>query len=201
MSYFRNFLILALFFIPIHSFSDEKIEQSKYFVENLGKQVIEKVSNVNLSESERVVNFRNLYLDSFDNYYISRFVLGRYWKRLDSNMRKQFVESLDEELKKLSDLIDWAHSNKLEFHITELDYYNDGENNIFNSVKKQAEVYQKLMNLLKEKSKNGLVTVNFWSMGERISSRGKKGHYMSIYNNDTIPTKTYEVVKKFINFN
>tara|TARA_Y100000589_G_scaffold237119_1_gene224548 strand:- start:206 stop:391 length:186 start_codon:yes stop_codon:yes gene_type:complete len=55
MSYFRNFLILSLFFIPILSFSDEKIEQSKYFVENLGKQVIEKVSNVNLSESERIV--------------------------------------------------------------------------------------------------------------------------------------------------
>ena len=96
MSYIRNFLILALFFIPIHSFSDEKIEQSKFFVENLGKQVIEKVSNVNLSENERLVNFRNLYLDSFDNYYISRFVLGRYWKRLDSNMRKQFVESFND---------------------------------------------------------------------------------------------------------
>ena len=96
MGYFRNFLILALFFIPINSFSDEKIEQSKFFVENLGKQVIEKVSNVNLSESERMVNFRNLYLDSFDNYYISRFVLGRYWKRLDSNMRKQFVESFND---------------------------------------------------------------------------------------------------------
>ena len=95
MSYFRNFLILALFFIPIHSFSDEKIEQSKYFVENLGKQVVEKVSNINLSESERIVNFRNLYLDSFDNYYISRFVLGQYWKRLDSNMKKQFVESFN----------------------------------------------------------------------------------------------------------
>ena len=64
---------------------------------------------------------------------------------------KQFVENLDEELKKLSDLIDWAHSNKLEFHITELDYYNDGENNAFNSVKKQAEVYQKLMNLLQKR--------------------------------------------------
>ena len=95
MSYFRNFLILALIFIPIHSFSDEKIEQSKYFVENLGKQVVEKVSNINLSESERIVNFRNLYLDSFDNYYISRFVLGQYWKRLDSNMKKQFVESFN----------------------------------------------------------------------------------------------------------
>ena len=63
MSYFRNFLILTLFFAPIQSFSDEKIEQSKYFVENLGKQVVEKVSNVNLSENERNVNFRKLYLN------------------------------------------------------------------------------------------------------------------------------------------
>ena len=59
----------------------------------------------------------------------------------------------------------------------------------------------KRQNLSQEKSKNGLVTVNFWSMGERKSSRGKKGHYMSMYDNDTIPTKTYEVVKNFINFN
>ena len=96
MSYFKNFIIFALFLLPVQSISDDKIEQSKFFVENLGKEVVEKVSNVNLSESERNVNFRELYLNSFDNYYISRFVLGRYWKSLDSNMRKQFVESFND---------------------------------------------------------------------------------------------------------
>jgi len=96
MSYFKKFIIFALFLLPTQSISDEKIEQSKFFVENLGKEVVEKVSNVNLSESERNVNFRELYLNSFDNYYISRFVLGRYWKSLDSNMRKQFVESFND---------------------------------------------------------------------------------------------------------
>ena len=96
MVFLRKFLILTLFSIPSLSLSDEKIEQSKFFVENLGKQVVEQVSNINLSENERTVNFRNLYLSSFDNYYISRFVLGRYWKRLDSNMRKQFIESFND---------------------------------------------------------------------------------------------------------
>ena len=96
MSFLRKFLILTLFSIPTITFSDEKIEQSKFFVENLGKQVVEKVSNVNLSDNERYVNFKNLYLTSFDNYYISRFVLGRYWKRLDSNMRKQFIASFND---------------------------------------------------------------------------------------------------------
>lgn len=95
MEHLRKFLILTLFSIPLLAFSNEKIEQSKFFVENLGKEVVEKVSNVNLTEHERYINFRNLYLKSFDNYYISRFVLGRYWKRLDSNMRKEFVESFN----------------------------------------------------------------------------------------------------------
>ena len=92
----RKFLfILLLFSLPTIATSDEKIEQSKFFVENLGKEVVEKVSNINLSENQRTSNFRNLYLTAFDNYYISRFVLGRYWKRLDSNMRKQFIESFN----------------------------------------------------------------------------------------------------------
>ncbi len=95
MEHLRKFLILTLFSIPLLAFSNEKIEQSKFFVENLGKEVVEKVSDVNLTEHERYINFRNLYLKSFDNYYISRFVLGRYWKRLDSNMRKEFVESFN----------------------------------------------------------------------------------------------------------
>ena len=77
---FNKLIAVLLLSIPIAVFSDEKIEQSKFFVENLGKEVVEKVSNVNLTENERNVNFRNLYLSSFDNYYISRFVLGRYWK-------------------------------------------------------------------------------------------------------------------------
>ena len=57
------------------------------------------------------------------------------------------------------------------------------------------------MKLSPAKYTNLFVTVHFWSMGERKSSRGLKGHYMSLYDNDTIPTKTYQVVKNFINFN
>ena len=95
MLFSKRLILLIFLFIPFNSYSNENIEQSKYFVENLGKQVVEKVSNLNLTENERYVNFRDLYLNSFDNYYISRFVLGRYWKRLDMDMRKQFVKSFN----------------------------------------------------------------------------------------------------------
>ena len=95
MLFSKRLIPLIFLFIPFISYSNENIEQSKYFVENLGKQVVEKVSDLNLTENERYVNFRDLYLNSFDNYYISRFVLGRYWKRLDMDMRKQFVKSFN----------------------------------------------------------------------------------------------------------
>ena len=95
MLFSKRLILLIFLFIPFNSYSNENIEQSKYFVENLGKQVVEKVSDLNLTENERYVNFRDLYLNSFDNYYISRFVLGRYWKRLDMDMRKQFVKSFN----------------------------------------------------------------------------------------------------------
>ena len=93
--YILKFFFLILLIYPSHLLSSDSLEQSKFFVENLGKEVIEKVSNTELTENERSSNFRSLYLSSFDNYYISRFVLGRYWKRLDSEMRKQFIESFN----------------------------------------------------------------------------------------------------------
>ena len=89
MMLFRKFVLVVFLIAPFNSYSDENIEQSKFFVENLGKQVVEKVSNVNLSENERHVNFRDLYLNSFDNYYISRFVLGdigRDWMRYEKTI-------------------------------------------------------------------------------------------------------------------
>ena len=93
---FKRFL--TLFFIilfPLKTFSDDNISKSKVFLEKLGREVIEKVSNVDITDTQREVNFRKLYLSSFDNYYISRFVLGRYWKTLDKSVQKQFVNSFN----------------------------------------------------------------------------------------------------------
>ena len=87
-------IIFSLFFISNAS-ADPNAENSKIFLEKLGKEVIETVSDERLSDNQRRTNFRYLYLNAFDNFYISRFVLGRYWKRLDMDMRKQFVKSFN----------------------------------------------------------------------------------------------------------
>ena len=180
MSYFRNFLILALIFIPIISFSDEKIEQSKYFVENLGKQVVEKVSNINLSESERIVNFRNLYLDAFDNYYISRFVLGRYWKRLDSNMRKQFVESFN-------DYIVFTYAPKFKgwegtFEATDSLLENNYYNVKMNVLNKDGPTLRFMWKIYLDKNKNfKILDVNIDGVSMLVTQRAE---FMSVIKNN-----------------
>ena len=180
MSYFRNFLILALIFIPIISFSDEKIEQSKYFVENLGKQVVEKVSNINLSESERIVNFRNLYLDAFDNYYISRFVLGRYWKRLDSNMRKQFVESFNDYIvfTYAPKFKGWEGTFKATDSLLENNYYNVK----MNVLNKDGPTLQFMWKIYLDKNKNfKILDVNIDGVSMLVTQRAE---FMSVIKNN-----------------
>jgi len=91
----KNFFFVLIFLYPVVSYSDENLASSKVFVEKLGKQVVEKVSNTEITELERYNNFKKLYLSSFDNYYISRFVLGRYWKTIDKGIQKKFVDSFN----------------------------------------------------------------------------------------------------------
>ena len=107
---------------------------------------------------------------------------------------KAIAEKTDEELKKLSELIDWAHKNDLEFHITELDYFIKDLTKLHQGLKKQAEVYQKLIAVLKEKTKTGIVTLNLWDMGVR-TKKGKEGAFQSIYNSEFKPTPAYNVIK------
>ena len=61
-----SFLITfsLLFFSNVSA--DSNAEESKSFVEKLGKEVIKKVSDEKLSDSQRRSNFRYLYLNKGD---------------------------------------------------------------------------------------------------------------------------------------
>jgi len=104
-----------------------------------------------------------------------------------------FVTDTDAEIKKLSNLIDWAHKNDLEFHITELDYFIADESKLKQAYKKQAEVYQKIINVLKEKTKSGVVTLNLWDLSIR-TKKGKVGAFHSIYDSNFKPNPAYNVI-------
>lgn len=112
--------------------------------------------------------------------------------------RKDFVDNTDETMRKLGELIDWAHQNNLAFHITELDYLvktkdlnkKESERMI------QKRVYQKIVDVLIEKSKNGEVTLNLWDVGER--EKKGTGIFQSIYDKNFKPTPAYDVIDKVL---
>jgi GH35 family endo-1,4-beta-xylanase len=106
--------------------------------------------------------------------------------------RKDFVDHIDESMEKLSDLIDWAHQNDLEFHVTELDYLVKDDHKLNTERVIQKEVYQKLVDVLKAKSKNGVVTLNLWDVGVRYKKGA--GNFQSIYDEEFNPTPAYDVI-------
>lgn len=107
--------------------------------------------------------------------------------------RKDFVDNIDESMKKLASLIDWAHQNNLEFHVTELDYLVKDKSELNTERVIQKEVYQKLVDVLKAKSKNGVVTLNLWDVGVRYKKGA--GNFQSIYDENFNPTPSYDVIK------
>lgn len=106
--------------------------------------------------------------------------------------RADFVDNTDATMKKLADLIDWAHQNKLAFHVTELDYLVKEKKDIESERLVQKRVYQELINVLVAKSKNGIVTLNLWDVSERYKK--DTGYFQSIYDANFNPTPAYQVI-------
>tara|TARA_B100001027_G_C16257423_1_gene327676 strand:+ start:1054 stop:1659 length:606 start_codon:yes stop_codon:yes gene_type:complete len=94
---FRSILIILLI-LPFSVFSQDPLLKSRLFIEDLGKRVIKEVANPKIDNKQRENNFRKLYLDAFDDQYISKFVLGRHWKKIDNKTKNDFVKSFNDYL-------------------------------------------------------------------------------------------------------
>ena len=111
----------------------------------------------------------------------------------------QFIENSDDALNELSKLIDWAHANNLDFHVTELDYRVNDMTNLSEELEFQAELYEKIIKVLQSKVNSGIVTLNLWDMGERLKKPST--FFQSIYDKDLNPTPAYQVIKRALNIN
>ncbi|MGB0769909.1 MAG: sulfatase-like hydrolase/transferase [Flavobacteriaceae bacterium] len=110
-----------------------------------------------------------------------------------------FIEKTDEALIELSNLIDWAHANDLDFHVTELDYKVIDKSKLEDEFQTQAILYQKIVNVLQSKTSTGVVTLNLWDMGERFKKPNI--YFQSIYDNEYNPTPAYNVIKNALIYN
>ena len=55
------------------------------------------------------------------------------------------------QLKFLGELVDWAHKNDLDFHVTEIDYRIEDKTNSNEALEKQAQAYSNILAVLLSK--------------------------------------------------
>lgn len=73
-----------------------------------------------------------------------------------------------ENLNRLRNLIDWAHNNNLEFHITEASVWlKSGKSDV--TLKEQAITYSAILEVLLEKRSTGVVGWNIWHVDDGVS--------------------------------
>ena len=93
-----KYYIFILLLIPTIAYSNENLGKSRLFIEALGEEVLTKIADKNITTKQREKNFRELYTRAFDNNYISQFVLGRYWKKINKSTQEEFVKSFNDYL-------------------------------------------------------------------------------------------------------
>lgn len=104
---------------------------------------------------------------------------------------------LDQEsLDYLSDLIDWAHANKLDFHVTEIDFKIMDDINLDRELERQAVAYANVLKVLLSKTNTGVVTYNTWGMIDILGEHTDKHRF--IFDKDGKPKSAFYAIKKAI---
>lgn len=95
-----------------------------------------------------------------------------------AHLRSNAQLALDKDrLAYLADLIDWAHAQKLEFHVTEIDYKIMGQVNE-SSLQKQADAYANVLKVLLSKRESGMVTYNTWGLVDGVGKHKDLSRFM-----------------------
>jgi len=66
------------------------------FLESLTQDVFAKLTDPSLSQTEKERDLRNLFRQNFDVPAISRFVLGKHWRKASTAERQDFVDAFEE---------------------------------------------------------------------------------------------------------
>ena len=176
----KRFVLTFLLLTTTITISGGLADKSKSFVENLGREVVEKVSDVNISDNQRLQNFKKLYLSTFDNYYISRFVLGRYWRTIDKSIQKQFVKSFNKYIVATyaPKFKGWEGTFKATDSLFENNYYNvkmDIENKDGPTLKMMWKMY------LNKNKEFKILDVNIYGVSMLVTQRAE---FLSVIKNN-----------------
>ena len=93
-------------------------------------------------------------------------------------------------LERLDKMVKWCHANNLEFHITEMNVWNEKKID----EEAQAETFGKILNVLLNNRKTGVVGLGFWNV--RDEDTANPNWSGTLWKNDGTPRKAYQRVKK-----
>ena len=114
------------------------------------------------------------------------------------HLRDNVVLALNQEkLNYLSSLIDWAHQNDLDFHVTEIDYRLVGTSPTSTQLNRQAHGFANILKILISKRNNGVVTYNTWGVYDKNEISDHEFKY--IYDSNLNPKKAVDELKKALN--
>ena len=93
----------------------------------------------------------------------------------------------------LSNLIDWAHANDLDFHVTEIDFKIMDDTNLSKDLERQASAYSNVLKVLLSKTTTGVVTYNTWGMVDVPGEHTDKHRF--IFDKNGNPKPAYNAIK------
>ncbi|NQU41626.1 MAG: endo-1,4-beta-xylanase [Lentisphaerae bacterium] len=117
---------------------------------------------------------------------------GIGWQAHIKEMPK-WKEKDSQDLKTLESLIDWAHKNDLEFHVTENNIHlSNGDSYNADTV---SSVFENIVSSLLKKRDTGVVAWNLWTISDKPHFKNKNRQVLGFWDENLSPQKAYYVVQ------
>ena len=121
------------------------------YVIEITKKAIDTLTDQSITSKEKEIHFGELFDKNFDVPSIARFVLGKYWKKISKDKKKEFIKAFrDYVVKTYSTRFDEYSGEKLQL----LNFENESNPKIF------------LVHTILQTGENSVVTVD-WRIGEK----------------------------------
>ena len=116
--------------------------------------------------------------------------------RLQNSDYLKWADANSENFVKLSALIDWAHANNLEFHVTENDIF-DLKTRSYNE-DQYAVIYTNIVSTVLSKRSSGVVTWNLWTLNDGPHFSNPDLRIAGIWDETFHPRKAYLAIQSLL---